>query len=317
MRHVDEGLAQSTAPEIRASLLANAAHILTFRGETDRARATAADAAHVISGSTAAGRHAQVAVVTADAALVAGSAIDALDAVLEALSDRDPSDDEVDLLNLTTLGFLALRAARPLLQGDRIQDAERALNDQIRSIDHSSGAPVSDDRLRAAWLATCRSAMLTSNGKSTAAEWLTSASHWKNLSVPLWVVRCLIESAEADARLHRGRAQKSLSEALEIAHRLGSPPLIHEAKALARRANLRVETSPAPKQVPLPANLTTREHEVLILVSSGATNRMIGRSLFISERTAGVHVSNVLRKLNAKNRGEAAAIGHRLNLLTV
>jgi DNA-binding CsgD family transcriptional regulator len=315
MRHVEEGLAQSTAPEIRAGLLANAAHILTFRGETDRARGAAADAAREIFGLTAVGMHAQVAIVAADVELVAGSAAGALDIAMQALSTRVESDDDVDILNLAALGLLALRAARPVLPEDRVRNGQKFLNDQVASVERGRDTLQADDRLRSAWTATCTAAALAAAGNSTAAEWQSAASLWKRLNIPVWVVRCLIESAEADARRHRPRALRSLSEAVEIALGLDAPALVEEAQALARRANLRLESNPVRRRAPLPANLTPREHEVLIMVSSGATNRMIGRSLFISERTAGVHVSNVLRKLNAKNRGEAAAIGYRLNLI--
>jgi DNA-binding NarL/FixJ family response regulator len=47
----------------------------------------------------------------------------------------------------------------------------------------------------------------------------------------------------------------------------------------------------------------------------GRTNRQIARTLFISEKTASVHVSNIMRKLGAANRSEAAAVAHRLRLL--
>ena len=54
--------------------------------------------------------------------------------------------------------------------------------------------------------------------------------------------------------------------------------------------------------------LTARELEVLSLVAAGQTNRQIGEQLFISEKTASVHVSNILAKLGAAGRGEAAVI---------
>jgi DNA-binding NarL/FixJ family response regulator len=47
----------------------------------------------------------------------------------------------------------------------------------------------------------------------------------------------------------------------------------------------------------------------------GRTNRQIARALFISEKTASVHVSNIMSKLGAANRSEASAIAHRLRLL--
>jgi DNA-binding NarL/FixJ family response regulator len=61
-------------------------------------------------------------------------------------------------------------------------------------------------------------------------------------------------------------------------------------------------------------NLTPRERDVLALLAVGRTNREIGRELFISEKTASVHVTNVMRKLGVANRYAAAAIAGQLGL---
>jgi DNA-binding NarL/FixJ family response regulator len=58
-------------------------------------------------------------------------------------------------------------------------------------------------------------------------------------------------------------------------------------------------------------NLTPREREVLGLIADGRTNRQIAETLFITQKTASVHVSNILSKLDVANRGEAAALAHR------
>ena len=63
--------------------------------------------------------------------------------------------------------------------------------------------------------------------------------------------------------------------------------------------------------------LTPRELAVLELLASGHTNREIAAALFISASTAGVHVSNILRKLGAKRRVDAAGIAHKMGLLPV
>ena len=60
--------------------------------------------------------------------------------------------------------------------------------------------------------------------------------------------------------------------------------------------------------------LTVRELEVLRLVAARRGNREIAASLFISPRTASVHVSNILSKLSVSSRGEATATAHRLHL---
>ena len=63
-----------------------------------------------------------------------------------------------------------------------------------------------------------------------------------------------------------------------------------------------------------PFGLTGRELEVLRLVAAGLGNREIAAELFISAKTASVHVSNILGKLGVASRGEAAATAHRLHL---
>lgn len=62
--------------------------------------------------------------------------------------------------------------------------------------------------------------------------------------------------------------------------------------------------------------LTRREREVLRLVARGLTNRQIAATLFISTKTAGAHVSNILAKMRVERRAEAAAVAERLRLLT-
>ena len=57
--------------------------------------------------------------------------------------------------------------------------------------------------------------------------------------------------------------------------------------------------------------LTPRELDVLKLVSTGVTNREIADNLFITESTVKIHVSNILEKLNLRNRREAASYAQR------
>jgi len=92
---------------------------------------------------------------------------------------------------------------------------------------------------------------------------------------------------------------------------LGAMLVAAEAETVARRHRLKLPGIAATRGA---AGLTGREHEVLRLVALGRTNREIGAELFISEKTASVHVSNILAKLGATNRGEAAAIGRELGI---
>jgi DNA-binding NarL/FixJ family response regulator len=112
-----------------------------------------------------------------------------------------------------------------------------------------------------------------------------------------------------------------LGRAADITGRLGARPLDAEVKALARRARLDLAPhagAAAPASgAPTPAEqlgLTPREAEVLALVAAGRSNRQIAQELFISPKTASVHVSNILAKLGVAGRVEAATIAHRLGL---
>ena len=81
-----------------------------------------------------------------------------------------------------------------------------------------------------------------------------------------------------------------------------------------RPRSSRPTTRPSPPRPADPFGLTSREREVLALVAEGYTNRRIAETLFISESTAGVHVSHILGKLGVETRTEAATIAVRLGL---
>ena len=97
-------------------------------------------------------------------------------------------------------------------------------------------------------------------------------------------------------------------------------PLRREVELLAQRGRLHLHESvdtaatPAASSPAASLGLTKREAEVLALVAEGRTNRQIGQALFITPKTASVHVSRILAKLGVAGRGEAAAIAHRLGL---
>jgi len=110
----------------------------------------------------------------------------------------------------------------------------------------------------------------------------------------------------------RAGAAAELRTAHEVAVRLGAAPLRTAIEALARRARLDL---PGLRSVEVGAVLTPREGEVLALLARGRTNRQIGAELFISEKTASVHVSNMLAKLGASGRTEAVAIAAARGLL--
>jgi DNA-binding CsgD family transcriptional regulator/tetratricopeptide (TPR) repeat protein len=106
-----------------------------------------------------------------------------------------------------------------------------------------------------------------------------------------------------------GHPDEAAAEALrvrEVALRLDAKPLLASVEGITGRA------APAPERN---TDLTPREREILALVAEGRTNGEIARQLFISTKTVSVHVSNILAKLGASGRTEAAAIARRDGLL--
>ncbi len=111
----------------------------------------------------------------------------------------------------------------------------------------------------------------------------------------------------------RDEAAEQWHQAVQIADRLAARPLRRALDDLARRA--RIGAAEARGDGAVLASLTSREREVLRLIAAGRSNREIASVLFIAPKTASVHVSNILGKLGAASRTEAAAIAHREGLI--
>jgi DNA-binding CsgD family transcriptional regulator len=145
--------------------------------------------------------------------------------------------------------------------------------------------------------------------------WLAAAAGFDEISLPAPAAYARLQAAEAFVALgDRAAAAEPLAAAIAAAERMEAHPLAEAAGALARRARIRLAEEEAPAPEPAPLGLTPREHEVLLLVAEGHTNREIGEQLYMSEKTASVHVSRILAKLEVGGRVEAAAVAHRLGL---
>jgi DNA-binding CsgD family transcriptional regulator/tetratricopeptide (TPR) repeat protein len=154
-------------------------------------------------------------------------------------------------------------------------------------------------------------------------RWQAAVDAWERLERPFEAAYARYQQAEALLGMDapRQQAEAALRPAHQTTVRLGAGPLRREIELLAQRGRLRVEepgdTTVSPEVPPSPAaslGLTQREVEVLALVAEGRTNRQIGQALYITPKTASVHVSRILAKLGVAGRGEAAAIAHRLGL---
>ena len=170
-----------------------------------------------------------------------------------------------------------------------------------------------DDVSAAAFHRTARAEHDRALGRATDDDWAEAAGLWRSAQSPRDEAYCLLRQAECQAaQKQRTRAAATATAAREIAARIGAVPVVADVDALLART--RLSLAPPPREpVERPYGLTDREHEVLDLLGSGATNRQIARSLFISERTVGVHVSRVLHKLQVTNRTQAAALASRVS----
>jgi DNA-binding CsgD family transcriptional regulator len=164
-----------------------------------------------------------------------------------------------------------------------------------------------------AWLARAEAEWTRVEGRPDPARWAAAAEAF-GYGYRYEEARCRWRLAEALlGEGDREAAAEAVRAAHEIAGRLGAGPLLAEVEALARRGRLDLGVPP-PRQPGEVGGLTPRELEVLRLVAAGRSNGQIAEALFISRKTASVHVSNILAKLGVHTRTEAAAAAHRMGL---
>jgi DNA-binding CsgD family transcriptional regulator/tetratricopeptide (TPR) repeat protein len=134
---------------------------------------------------------------------------------------------------------------------------------------------------------------------------VVAAEHWRKRGCPYEAARALTESAVA----------ADVVAALTEFERLGAMPAAKHARERLRALGARIPRGPRPTTRANPAELTSRELEVLRLIAAGLRNAEVAQRLVLSRRTVDHHVSAILRKLSAKTRGEAVAAAARIGLL--
>lgn len=184
--------------------------------------------------------------------------------------------------------------------------------------ERSAGSGLPHDAALQAWQ---RAERARSDGAATPEVWVAVRERWTALGH-------VIDDAyaawrEAEARLDAGAKADAVAAVREVhrtALRLGLPLLADEAERLAGWHRIDLFATAAPREEPgagdplAPYRLTARERQVLEALAGGLTNGEIADQLVISVKTASVHVSNILRKLNVSGRQEAARVAHRLGL---
>jgi ATP/maltotriose-dependent transcriptional regulator MalT len=258
-------------------------------------------------------------------ALEEGRTVEAFDDIQRALALADASDDNFYTPQMCMLGVQALadRFERSRMVGGSEVDADdlRAVADSLAAQADATVAPSGSGRTglpqpRACAL-TCRAEESRLHA-SDPSRWDSAARAWEDLSQPYEVAYCRWREAEARLKVRgdRGQAVDNLSIAWRIAVKLGADGLRHRIEQLAVRARIELQTAAPdqPSAAVADLRLTARELEVLGYLATGWSDREIADELFISKKTASVHVSNILRKLGASNRIEAGEIGQRVGL---
>jgi DNA-binding CsgD family transcriptional regulator/tetratricopeptide (TPR) repeat protein len=170
------------------------------------------------------------------------------------------------------------------------------------------------------WLALAEAEYERAEGVGAPELWSEAAQAWDRLERPPVAAYCRWREAEALVATGAPRTEASTParKAYAVATAIGATPLARELELLGQRARLDLEppdtaSGDSGQRLEDILGLTPREAEVLALVARGYTNREIAAALVISVKTASVHVSHILAKLDVPNRREAAAIAHRLS----
>jgi ATP/maltotriose-dependent transcriptional regulator MalT len=245
-------------------------------------------------------------------------------AVQNALDELEVCTDDVHRIARVTAIGLSIEADFAIRGRD--------LRDQRATKDALERARIHMDRLRAAeaeggpveraWRAVGDASLARGRGRNDPRLWDRAATAFEELHIPYTVAIARWREAEAHVEAgDRAAAATAAGASLETAERLGAGWLAGEVSALIARARLHPATvdqdgaaSTAAAEPEDPFGLTPRERQVLALVAEGATNRQIGAALFMAEKTASVHVSRILSKLDVQSRTQAAAVAHRLHL---
>jgi DNA-binding CsgD family transcriptional regulator/tetratricopeptide (TPR) repeat protein len=315
-------------------LQATRAQILAARGEREAAAEALADAGRVAGPDIDADIRAYLLQATAEAAALDDRPVDALRAVEEGLAEFAGSDEQLLVAPLLVAGMGAAadladhgRAFRRPTEVESARGAGAGLLDQARSLASDGGGRAPTPSAQAA-ITTAEAEATRLEGRSDAAAWLAAADAWSAVPMPYPAARARARAGEALllSRGSRDEAARLLRDAHAAATELGAVPLRTAIESIGTRSRIAVDVPPgsaaAPEAAPAAAveargpaeilGLSAREWEVLELVAAGRSNAEIAETLFISPKTASVHVTHILDKLGVSNRVEAATIAVRV-----
>jgi DNA-binding CsgD family transcriptional regulator/tetratricopeptide (TPR) repeat protein len=270
-----------------------------------------------------------VGLARAETALTAGRSSEAIEAVTEGLAGVAGLEDVVWSAPLVAVG---LRAVAETAETSRAEHDSRGPKDGSAVAELADRIPDLEARAvtrgSRAWLAMARAENLRAEGTVRPAAWLETAEAWDAAPDPWLAAYARFRAAESALRAEGVRADAAtlLRTAHATAATLGAAPLRGEIEALASRARIDLvvgedasaiagPSERAAAKAARPHGLSEREIEVLALVAAGRTNGEIAERLFITRKTASVHVTHILGKLGVSNRVEAAMVAARLGLV--
>jgi DNA-binding CsgD family transcriptional regulator len=196
-------------------------------------------------------------------------------------------------------------------------DHARALADRIARLlepDRWRGSPSSE---ALAYQELCAAEARRAAGSAAAPDWRAVAKGWAELGLPLEEAYALLREAECLLLDGERKLAEDAAAAVRVARDAGAGWLQRELESLAQRGRLSItEGAPTARDAGVERlGLTDRELAVLELVARGMTNRQIGEQLYMSQKTASVHVSRILAKLDVGSRLEAATAAQRLGIV--
>lgn len=308
---LDEILSLDQPPLGRAHPLLARGQIAVARGDVDRASGIAAEVRSLPAAVHAEGHYAYpLAQLEIDWRLAGGDLNGAL-AGARAVPPPDPATDPSPS-HLWALVSSAMRACAEATALGLPEAADAGLRGGLEA---RAAAIPRRTPLHDAYATLVAAESSRAGGRQDAAAWDAAHAAWERLGQPYLAAYALLHGARAAIEGgDRDAAAGRLKAGAELADQVGARPLLQQLARKARQARVDL---PVSGQAPASARfgLTERETEVLRLVAQGRGNRDIAAELFISPKTASVHVSNILGKLGVATRTEAAAVTYRLHLL--
>lgn len=317
----EEAQAQGLAPGLALRIALARTELEIARGDVAQAGRFLENANELAGPQTSVEVLADLHLAEANLAMLTGehaAASAALDRALDFLAEAPPRLAARACVVGLRLAADAAYAARR--QRSATDDAAQAEDLYARLVEATAGTPSPEI---GAYVATGAGEYSRAKGSGDPQTWAAAAQLWAGLERPRGRAYCLYRQAEAALAARRMATARDL---LELAHRcateLGAEPIVRSVESLAelgrislgaRAAEGSVQRTETPGTAYL--RLTAREQQVLTELAAGLSNREIADRLFLSHRTVGVHVSNVLAKLGVRTRTEAATAAAALNLI--